>query len=191
MRHKYHTIEGDLIVRDGEYETRGGRKAVVLGFIPENNDDLCPPPIVGYIRDGEEVHSVVKWFKSGHQSPQFNDGADYPENTREDLMRYYESLEKPKKRTLPSSYKRMVDLYKKSQEPSPEAKVYKLSEMWKVWFIPHMRPAKICQAEYYKTKEEALVETKEYNRLAITPADATEFFEGQGLEELITKPEVS
>jgi len=43
---EYKTVEGHPIVRDGEYETRSGEKATVLGFVPR-----IEVPIVGFIKD--------------------------------------------------------------------------------------------------------------------------------------------
>jgi len=72
----------------------------------------------------------------------------------------------------------------------PEKKQYKLSEMWKVWFrheitygvdVEHLN----CMFALSKTGAQVIAEQMEYNDnsipVAITRADATEFYEGEGL----------
>jgi len=69
-----------------------------------------------------------------------------------------------------------------------EKKVYKLSEMWVVWFRRedfYYDP--ISKSKLYKSKEE-IIETLKNKEdsfevpVAITRADATEFVEGEGLD---------
>ncbi len=59
-----------------------------------------------------------------------------------------------------------------------EKKVYKLSEMWKGWVSTYTG---YCQTACFYAKEDI---TKYYPfefLMAITRADATEFYEGEGL----------
>lgn len=73
--------------------------------------------------------------------------------------------------------------YRIVEEPK---KKYKLSEMWKVWHKEDCKDGD--QAIYnilYSSRELAISEAKEMYRpdlLAITPANATEFYEGEGLD---------
>lgn len=52
---EYRTVEGHPIVRDGEYETRGGKKAVILGAVLTGGNK----GVVGYLDDGD-------WNPIGH-----------------------------------------------------------------------------------------------------------------------------
>lgn len=72
--------------------------------------------------------------------------------------------------------------YRIVKEPSPEVKVYKLSEMWKKWFRIANKNSMMISSFIFESKEEALAHNSAYLVLAITPADATEFYEGQNLE---------
>ena len=53
---KHTTVEGHPIVRDGEYETRGGRKAIILGFVLQKGHS----GVVGYVADGD-WNPVDRW----------------------------------------------------------------------------------------------------------------------------------
>lgn len=66
------------------------------------------------------------------------------------------------------------------KEPSPEVKVYKLSEMWKVWYSGG-RDGVIYHI-LFNNIVDARRAISSLPTIAITPADATEFYEGQGLE---------
>jgi len=59
-----------------------------------------------------------------------------------------------------------------------EKKLYKLSDMWKGWYsLPR---DVIMEGDYYYQNQNDI--PKHQNLIAITPADATEFYEGEGLE---------
>ena len=62
---EYKTILGHEIVRDGEYETMDGAKAVVLGFLPNPTDPESA--IIGYI-DSLGVNYRYSWTKDGRES---------------------------------------------------------------------------------------------------------------------------
>jgi hypothetical protein len=72
------------------------------------------------------------------------------------------------------------------QEPTAEPKkVYKLSEMWRIWHVYEGGNYSTYQVDkkYYSSLQDA----RDYagyspNVIAITPADATEFFVGQNLD---------
>lgn len=81
--------------------------------------------------------------------------------------------------------------YRIVKEPSPEKKHYKLSEMFKVWygcvgFLVNSKKEFIQPDDnYFPTLEMARAHTKHMERrtvIAITPADADSFYEGEGLE---------
>lgn len=73
---KYTTVEGHEIVRDGEYETKRGAKAVILGF-----HSGCDQSMIGYI---EGWKCVAHWYESGRYH--FSLGNDF------DLMRPWKAL---------------------------------------------------------------------------------------------------
>lgn len=59
-------------------------------------------------------------------------------------------------------------------------KVYKLSDMWKGWYKEDGRNWISC-TEYFESKENLLKQLDKKGLLAITKADATDFYQGQGL----------
>lgn len=70
----------------------------------------------------------------------------------------------------------------------PKPKVYKLSEMWKVWMEDIHTGEIVCGNVYLKTREQAIHYAdkwgaNDYYILAITRGDATEFYEAEGLDE--------
>lgn len=59
---KYTTVEDYPVVRDGEYETRGGMKAVVLGFTKDKHGRL---EVIGAVM---EPHATpINWVCNGEQ----------------------------------------------------------------------------------------------------------------------------
>lgn len=81
---KYTTVEGHEIVRDGEYETKQGAKAVVLGF-----HSGCDQSIIGYIEGWE---CVDHWYETGRYH--FSSGSSY------DLMRPWKTKEPAKEKVF-------------------------------------------------------------------------------------------
>lgn len=62
----------------------------------------------------------------------------------------------------------------------PEKKTYKLSEMWKGWY--YFKDRGIIQTPFFENKKEVADHTgMTTTLLAITRANATEFYEGEGL----------
>lgn len=74
----YRCLDGSPIIRDGEYQTRDGRKAVVLGFADPLHTIQA---IVGYAK-GDINNEIVllNWFKGGFYLP-------CGQQSRADLMR--------------------------------------------------------------------------------------------------------
>lgn len=71
-------------------------------------------------------------------------------------------------------------------EPKEEKKVYKLSEMWVAWFANDFTGSTAYRkGEWaYLYKQQCFKMAEESGRLiAITPADATEFYFGEGLDD--------
>jgi len=190
---EYKTVEGHPIVRDGVYETRRGDKAVVVGFHPDRSS------VLGYVK-GKSDH---RWSASGESSVP---GAD-PYYHSHALMRPWkeepsedEALDRDFIKNNPMLYTRMKDgtyanhylseelerldecLLKSDDEEAEDKKVYKLSEMWKGWY---RHECGVCvDVFYYETVKQAY--DNEGNEqgwpvVAITRADATEFYEGEGL----------
>lgn len=54
---EYKTVEGHPIVRDGEYETRDGSKARILGF----EENFRNHPVIGLVNQAD----VTKWRRTG------------------------------------------------------------------------------------------------------------------------------
>jgi len=79
------TVESYPVFRDGEYETRDGRRAVVLGCVPTLVEmGEC---ITGYVSDEtSEATEVISWDIIGRSACQGNDGGD--------LMRPWEERKK-------------------------------------------------------------------------------------------------
>jgi len=154
---EYKTVEGDEIVRDGEYETRDGRKVVVNGFV-DNNDgvDLVQGYVVGiknkaadWFSEGQltmaphdydlmrpwqdkpDAEGWIKW-EPGFEIPLLDTSVivEYRDGKREIEMRVGEFAmgcwRWNKDSPFPDSD---IVAYRIVKEPSPEVKVYKLSEM--------------------------------------------------------------
>ncbi len=76
--------------------------------------------------------------------------------------------------------------WRKEKTPIPKRKIYKLSEIWKIWLLS-TSGERTLYSWTFLTKAEALDCAKKQLDdnldipLAITLADATEFYEGEGL----------
>ena len=152
---KYTTVEGHEIVRDGEYETRDGNKFIVIGFY----NNVGGGKVVGYYETESSLDYDENWGAYLTTGKFYDDCDD-----SNDLMRPW--VEKPEK------------------------KVYKLSEMRKVWYRNEQGSGNFRKDELHTTtltcSAYAATQWIGYNGinvLAITRADATEFYEGEGLEE--------
>lgn len=67
----------------------------------------------------------------------------------------------------------------------PERKIYKLSEMWKVWLRDIHDGSIFGGTTLFLTKKEAYHRMKKFDSceiIAITRSNATEFYEGEGLD---------
>lgn len=77
-----------------------------------------------------------------------------------------------------------IDIVSKWVEPK---KVYKLNEMWCAWINPACAGSEIYHLKFFtkKAAQEYAIILKEAGEIpvAIIRADATEFFEGEGLED--------
>lgn len=181
---KYHTVEGDKIVRDGEYETRNGGRVEILGFL-----DKTKYPIVGKL-----VDTVFQYRHNGRRK-----------HDKEDLFDLMRTWGKPDEEGcknadnhiqnqataalsgLPCEPCKACDYHyvRIVKKPSPDKKVYKLSEMWKVWGWSASDTNIICYGVYYQNLKDAQCSANEDpGTIAITRADATEFFKGQNLDEI-------
>lgn len=156
---KYTTVEGHEIEVGGEYETRGKTKAKVLGFTPD-----------GFIIGWEYIDEEVTGGEGSYDECMWkNGGIEHAFHTQHDLMRPWKEK-------------------KEKEEPK---KTYKLSEMWKVWHFPICGDLNFIpvRSDDFRNKEEAehfashWSEKRDGIVLAITRADATEFYEGEGLSD--------
>lgn len=248
---KYTTTEGDEIVRDGEYETRAGERAVIVAFVPQHTNS-----IVGYIK-GAPNNIMWHWHLDGtfrsntldHHSngdlirPWRNQksegiaeglvaatmdkpveeyicicGHSYEHHAGSeeeldggqcdscyDCYEYQQREDKPK--ICPNAANHHVGLtLTLEEERGPGAweackdcgdsmvkvadkKVYKLSEMWKIW-CGTIKAGKLTifyrESLYYPSYKAAKRHADKFcsgEAIAITPADAQEFYEGEGLED--------
>ena len=65
--------------------------------------------------------------------------------------------------------------------PKKEEKIYKLSEMWRLWYWGVGPHGSCIKCDFYPELKQAKAQSTGYNAVAITRADATEFTEGEGL----------
>lgn len=89
---KYTTVEGHEVVRDGEYETRDGSKAVALGFDSSQVTSIAGHIIVGDIPSHKD-RILQWWFTSGIADSEL-DGCDlmrpWKEEKKEEEKKRYE-----------------------------------------------------------------------------------------------------
>lgn len=146
------------ITETGYYETREGGLAYVAGFAPES---IRPHyPAIGLYKT-KERWEYDTWNLEGLKLDPWN-----PSNT--DLIRY---------------------IGKELPEEKPQPERVELSKLWAIWWKPNDR---LCPYSFWKgdvlfdTKEKAIEYSPStllsYQKIAITPADATGFFPGEGLE---------
>ncbi len=140
------------VTETGYYETRDGGLAYVCGFAHES---IRPHyPAVGYYKS-EEGWEYTTWNLEGLQLDPWN-----PSNL--DLIRYIGK-----------------ELPIKEEKPQPEC--VELSKLWVGWIMED--GCYVKSRLFYPTKEAVLKDFDgTFEVIAITPADAQEFFVGEGLE---------
>lgn len=145
------------ITETGYYETRMGDVAYVVGFLPTEIADGLP--ICGVFKGNEGTWHEESWTTCGLSL--------LDEEGETDLIRY---------------------IGKELPEEKPQPERVELSKLWVIWWKPNDR---LCPYSFWKG--DVLFDTKEkakeyfpdtllsYQKIAITPADATGFTIGENL----------
>jgi len=193
---KYATIEGHPIVRDGEYETRGGARATVIGFTPDIicgfisypiTSPLCTWGFDGLRRD-VRVHDLMRPWPD-QKSEGIAEGLVAEVKEPEEKKPYCQPMARQLSAVRiiycrvcakPITSQQARECSGLPEEKKPEKQTYKLSEMWIAW--EDEGDNRISQSSAFTVLQSAQTYAKHVDALALTRADATEFYEGEGLE---------